>query len=47
MPILKGMILVFFDAGNNGSGITVKGKSSMLDEIIATGGNNANITKGE
>ena len=43
----EGYDTCFFDAGNNGSGITVKGKSSMLDEIIATGGNNANITKGE
>ena len=37
----------FPGAGTSGSGIIVKGKSSMLDEIIATGGNNANITKGE
>ena len=43
----EGYDTCFFNAGKNGSGITVKGKSSMLDEIIATGGNNANITKGE
>ena len=43
----EGYDTCFFGAGKNGSGITVKGKSSMLDEIIATGGNNANITKGE
>ena len=34
----------FSGAGTSGSGIIVKGKSSMLDEIIATG---ENITKGE
>ena len=36
--------MCFSGAGTSGSGIIVKGKSSMLDEIIATG---ENITKGE
>ena len=35
----------FTGAGTRGSGIIVKGKSSMLDEIIATGGEK--VTKGE
>ena len=35
----------FTGAGTSGSGIIVKGKSSMLDEIIATGGEK--VTKGE
>ncbi len=35
----------FSGAGTSGSGIIVKGKSSMLDEIIATGGEK--VTKGE
>ena len=37
----------FGGAGINGAGITVKGKSTILDEIIATAGDNTNITNGE
>ena len=37
--------MCFNSAGTRGSGIIVKGKSSMLDEIIATGGEK--VTKGE
>lgn len=37
--------MCFNCAGTRGSGIIVKGKSSMLDEIIATGGEK--VTKGE
>lgn len=35
----------FSDAGTKGAGITVKGKSTILDEIIATGGEK--VTRGE
>lgn len=37
----------FGGAGTKGAGITVKGKSTILDEIITKSGNAANITKGE
>lgn len=37
----------FSGAGINSAGITVKGKSTILDEIIANAGDNTNITKGE
>ena len=53
--VLEGTIIIdadpedynqcFSGAGTSGSGIIVKGKSSMLDEIIATGGEK--VTKGE